>query len=176
LTLTPKTKGSLVGSVGLAVDGQTGFPLAVTVNAARQSNPAFEIAFNSISFKATDTSLFAFAPPVGATVKEMTRPSSGIERHNPPTPSATEIAAASAEYEKLKTEGWAAVVEVPQSQIPSSQLAALKANSYYLNLTKKVSGGRVLSTSLFQILLTNDGRIFAGAVTTQKLLDAAARP
>jgi hypothetical protein len=37
-------------------------------------------------------------------------------------------------------------------------------------------GGRLLSGSLFSVLLTEDGRILAGAVSPQRLYEAAADP
>ena len=40
-------------------------------------------------------------------------------------------------------------------------------------LTTRVDGGRVLQTSLVTVLFTDDGRVFAGAVTADHLLDVA---
>ncbi len=37
----------------------------------------------------------------------------------------------------------------------------------------RVDGGRVLQTSLVTVLFTDDGRVFAGAVTPDHLLDVA---
>ena len=41
-------------------------------------------------------------------------------------------------------------------------------------LTEPVDGGRILQTSLVTVLFTDDGRVLAGAVTADHLLDAAA--
>ncbi len=41
-------------------------------------------------------------------------------------------------------------------------------------LTQRVDGGRLLPTSLVTVLFTDDGRVLAGAVTAEHLLDAAA--
>jgi hypothetical protein len=43
----------------------------------------------------------------------------------------------------------------------------------YSQATTAVSGGRVLSTSLVSVLLTDDGRVFAGAVPASALQSAA---
>jgi len=175
LTLTPKTEGTLVASVSIAIDGVTGVPLAVDVDAVGQSAPAFSVAFTSVSFAPSDPSLFAFTPPAGAVVTQLTAPSAWKGSEQPsPAPSSSEVTAAQAEVTKLKAEGWSAVLQVPASQTLTNGLASFEANPYFTNLTKAVTGGRVFSTALFNILFTNDGRVFAGAVTTQKLLDAAA--
>ncbi len=176
LTLTPKSDTTLISSVTISVDGTTGVPLAVVVNAVGQSNPAFQVSFDSVSFGTSDSSLFSFTPPVGVTVQELPN-SLSVDQMNAlnQPPSAADQAAAQAQFDKLKAQGWSAVVEIPASQIPTQELATIRSNSYFDVLTKPVNGGRVFSTALFNILFTDDGRIFAGSVTTQKLLEAAAR-
>jgi outer membrane lipoprotein-sorting protein len=76
LTLTPKSDTTLVESVALSVDSETGLPLAVKVVAADQEAPAFSVAFSDISFATPDASLFEFTPPETATV----RPAGGKSR------------------------------------------------------------------------------------------------
>ena len=71
LVLTPKSDATLVGSIAVAVDGQTGLPLGVEVKARGQSDPAFRVAYTSLTLGAPDASVFAFSPPPGATVKEI---------------------------------------------------------------------------------------------------------
>jgi len=176
LTLTPKTSGSLVSSVTIAIDGANGVPLSVSINAVGQGSPAFKVSFDSVSFVASAPSIFAFAPPVGATVQELAVPGSADQVNKQmQIPTAADKAAAQAEFEKVKSEGWSAVTEIPSSQIPAQELALIKSNSFFNILTKSVNGGRIFSTTLFNILFTDDGRIFAGAVTKEKLLEAAAR-
>lgn len=77
LMITPRTEGTLIGSVAIAVDGQSGLPLSVELKARGQEEPAFKLAFTSLSLEAPDASLFAFSPPPGATVKEMEVPAHG---------------------------------------------------------------------------------------------------
>lgn len=171
LTLTPKSAGSLVESVTLSIDGTNGLPLGVTVKAVGQSSPAFELAFTSIKFATPDASVFEFTPPTGTKVKEIaspeiTKPAGSTEQ----TPTAAE----QGQLNKLLSEGWSAVVEIPAVQAASA-LAAIKGNPLYGDFTRLVAGGRVLSTALLNVLITDDGRIFAGAVTPQTLLEAAAR-
>ena len=171
LTLTPKSAGSLVESVTLSVDGTNGLPLGVTVKAVGQSSPAFEIAFTSINFATPDASIFAFTPPAGSRVTEVALPTDSKSKGSTePAPTAAD----QAQLSKLQSEGWSAVVEVPAAQA-APVLAAIKGNVLYADLTKPVAGGRIFGTALLNILFTDDGRVFAGAVTTQTLLEAAAR-
>ena len=76
--------------------------------------------------------------------------------------------------QKLQAQGWSAVVEIPAAQMPA-ELAALKANKLFTELTTSVAGGRVFTTSLLNVFMADDGRIFAGSVTIPKLLEAAAK-
>jgi outer membrane lipoprotein-sorting protein len=172
LTMTPKNSGSLIASVELAIDGVTGLPLEVRVMAEGQSNPALEISFNSINYSTPDASIFSFTPPAGSTVSEVAIPT---ELANATDANQAPSAADLAEIEKLKTEGWAAVVQIPANEVPVQLSSLINSNSLFTALTKPVSGGRVFSTALINVLFTTDGRIFAGSVTTQKLLEAAAQ-
>ena len=171
LTMTPKSAGSLVESVTLSIDGANGLPLGVTVKAVGQSSPAFELAFTSINFATPDASIFAFTPPAGTKVTEIATPTNSMPAASAQT---APTAADQAELNKLKAEGWSAVVEVPAAEA-APVLAAIKDNTLYAALTKTVAGGRIFSTALLNVLITDDGRIFAGAVTPQTLLEAAAR-
>jgi hypothetical protein len=47
-------------------------------------------------------------------------------------------------------------------------------NSLYLELTKPVAGGRVFSSTLLNIFIADNGDIYAGSVTVERLLKAAA--
>jgi len=172
LTMTPKTAGTLVASINLYIDGVTGLPLDVRVNAVGQSDPAFEVGFNSINYSTPDASIFSFTPPAGAKVSEVATPT---ELTTATDANQTPSAADQAEFDKLKAQGWAAVAEIPANEVPAQISSLINSNSLFESLTKPVAGGRVFSTALLNILFTNDGRIFAGSVTTQQLLEAAAK-
>ncbi|GAB3127362.1 LolA family protein [Glaciibacter psychrotolerans] len=161
LVLTPKAGDTLVGSVSIAVDGTTGLPLSVDVHAVGQSAPAFEIAFTDLSLAAPSASLFTFTPPAGVTVKEQSLPTMNAM----PTPDATAVP------HTVIGSGWSAVLELPPGTVPAS----LTSSPLYPELTQAVTGGRVFSTSLANVLLTTDGRVFAGAVSTARLQAAAAQ-
>lgn len=178
LVMTPKTSGSLVESVKLAIDAEFGLPLAVTVKAVGKADPAFEVAFASISFNKPASNLFDFTPPAGATVEKLDAKSLEGQLSQTEKPAAKAIdpsdrAEAEAEIERLRSEGWAAVAKLDADRVPTEFTTALRANRLYEELTRKVDGGRLFSTTLFNIYFADDGAIFAGAVTLDRLLESA---
>ena len=175
LTMAPRTSGSLVESITLSVDAATGLPLSVVVRAVGQSKPAFDVAFDSITFAKPDAANFNFVIPTGAKVEEVLVPTQAeLAKRMTKSPTAADEAQAKVEMQKLQAQGWSAVVEIPAAQMPA-ELAALKANKLFTELTTSVAGGRVFTTSLLNVFMADDGRIFAGSVTIPKLLEAAAK-
>lgn len=179
LVLEPRDADTLVGEIVVSVDGETGAPLAASVTASGADEPAFSVAFTDISFEAPDASVFAFTPPEGTDVTE----------HVVPIPTAAELEQCKAEAEAgsagdsgsrmprpiVHGEGWSAVVELPAGGAGADGAAGLgaEASAMLETLTEPVDGGRILSTSLVTVLLTDDGRVLAGAVTADRLLAAA---
>ena len=186
LVLVPKQTGSLVASVRIAIDSETFLPLGVWVYAAGQDSPAFESAFTSITFATPDSSVFAFTPPAGATVTQHALPvmpaprttsgySSGVGQQTASSPKPTVIG-----------HGWTTVVEasglpslvdgLPQGSGGSSGSSTTALN-LLLKASTPVSGtygsGRIIETSLLTVMLLDDGRVLAGAVTPAVLEQAA---
>ena len=160
LRLTPGDADTLVGSVVLSVDAETGLPLAVSVTAKGESDPAFSVRFSKISFDSPDPSLFEFTPPSGTAVTEKTlpgdAPAEAATAHTEPT---------------VVGDGWDAVIVIPANDAGGSP-----ADDPLLDqLTTKVDGGRVLSTSLVSVLIADDGRLLIGAVGSDTLQAAAAQ-
>jgi len=174
ITGAPRNAGSLVASVTISVDAATGLPLAVVVKAVGESTPAFEVAFESITFAKPAASNFNFVVPAGSKVEEVPVPTrDALEKLAAgKAPTAADKARAQAEAEKLIAQGWSAVVEVPTDMVPA-QITQLKENTLFTELTKPVAGGRIFSTTLMNVFIADDGRIFAGSVTQQRLLEAA---
>ncbi|MEH0111182.1 hypothetical protein V6N00_15825 [Tersicoccus sp. MR15.9] len=169
LVLTPRTSGTLVGSVHIAVESTTGLPLAVDVYAKGQTDPAFHVALTSLDLRAPDPSVFSFTPPAGATVTQQQLPTSSHFSH-PLTPAKQQ--AAKAKAAKLAATGprWDAVTVIPAARVPGD----LARSPLVAQLATPVPGGRLLSTSLVNVLLTDDGRVITGAVPASTL-EAAAR-
>ncbi|MFE4226780.1 outer membrane lipoprotein carrier protein LolA [Arthrobacter sp. NPDC056886] len=169
LVLTPKSDATLVGSIAVAVDGQTGLPLGVEIKARGQADPAFRVTYTSLTLGAPDASVFTFSPPPGATVKEIPvqEHKRGKDSGNATAPAAKD----SARKPAVTGSGWDSVVEFPaRTASPASDAAALLEQA-----TVPVQGGRLLSTALVNVLVLDDGRVVAGSVPLERLQAAAAQ-
>jgi outer membrane lipoprotein-sorting protein len=169
LVLTPDPTDTLIGSISIAVDAQTGLPLQVQVAAAGQKDPAVSIGFTSLDLSTPAASLFEFTPPKGATVKELKTGSTK------PKNQAEQPAAGAKPTETVTGSGWDAVVTVSGTSKTEASLAKLQTSPEYGELTTAVGDGRVFHTSLFNVLFTSDGRIVAGAVSVARLEAVAAQ-
>jgi outer membrane lipoprotein-sorting protein len=171
LVLTPKDTRSTIAKVTIGIDGTQHVPLEVQVFAKGYAPPAFKIGFTDVNFTRPDAQRFAFTPPPGAKVTE----SSGThtpERSGAATPPKTAVIG----------KGWTSVVAVrmPQQQATKGDSGDGRSLDAFLGALPRVQGswgsGRLLQSRLFSVLLTDDGRVLAGAVTGQQLLSAAADP
>ena len=173
LVLAPSEPGSLIGSVRVAIDAEQGVPTRLQVFAAgHPGRPALEIGFSEVTFTEPDADVFTFTPPADATVRE------GFGQD---PAGASDGAAGSGVGDApvaVVGEGWTTVVV---TQAPA-QLTDGGDNqgslAQLLALMPQVSGswgsGRLLTTRLFSVLLTDDGRLFAGAVDGDRLQAVAA--
>jgi outer membrane lipoprotein-sorting protein len=156
LVLTPKTDATTIGSVRIAIDATTGLPLEVQVLARGASSPAFDTRFKDISYAVPAASRFDFTPPSDA--KVTTKTVTPGDRSKAPTSRATT-------KPTITGSGWASVVTVAASAVPSG----LASNPTVARLATPVAGGRALHTALVNVLLTDDGRVLAGAVPLSTL-------
>ena len=177
LVLTPRSDQTLVGSVTIAVDAETGLPLALDVRARGQESAAFRSAFTELSLETPDAQRFVFTPPPGATVEERTldelpeKDGGGTDAEGENGSTGDASPGAPETEPTVHGTAWETVVEMPAGD---GAAAALTAEPLLAAATTSVAGGRVLSTSLLTVLLTDDGRILAGPVTTERLLALAA--
>lgn len=162
LLVKPRSTGTLVDSAAINVDAETGLPLAITVRAKGQSDPAFSLSYTELELGAPDASLFTFVPPEGAKVTEQTLPSSNSKPAGSPP--------ASKHATKTTGVGWESVVSLPAGALPT----AVFANPQISQALQPVKGGRALTTALVNILVLDDGRVFAGMVPLDRLESAAA--
>jgi len=181
LILTPRTKDTLIGELRFAIDGENGVALAASITARGASVPAFDVAFSRVSFDAPDAALLAFAPgdDVAVVEKEIPLPSpEALARAHSDAAQTdaaqTDAAEADAAEPTVVGEGWSAVVVSPQTE-ESAALSGLDPEQLgMLNaVTTAVDGGRVLQTSLVTVLITDDGRVLAGAVPAARLVEVA---
>lgn len=176
ITMTPKSNQSLVASATISIDAATGLPLAARIMAVGQSTPAFEVAFESITFATPAASNFNFTPPAGTRVIEVPAPTEAdLMRELGNVPALPSEADAKAKIEDLINQGWGAVAKVPAAQVPAELRALQAENKLYTELTKPVAGGRIFSSALLNIFFADNGDIYAGSVTVERLLAVAQR-
>lgn len=162
LVLTPKDSASLVGQVRISVDATQFVPLAARVIAADGSD-AISVTATSVDFSRPDASIFAFTPPPGADVSELKPPAASAERPAKGTAKPTVVGS-----------GWTtvAVTKLDPTKADQTVTALLKS-------LPEVSGswgnGRLLSTTLVNAVITDDGRVAVGSVTPERLYAALAR-
>jgi outer membrane lipoprotein-sorting protein len=198
LVLSPKSSGSLVGRVSIAIDASNNVPLRVQVFARGASTPAFQVGYTAVSFVRPAPANFTFSPPAGAKVKTVTVPSDSSQHKS----SAAQRKAAS--QVQVIGKDWLSVAVLPasvlsevtgssasgaagqvaQSAVPggtagggSGETAAILRT--LIGAATPVHGawgsGQLLHTSLLSVLITNNGHVLIGAVTPSVLENAAAQ-
>lgn len=181
LLIEPRTDATLVGKVAIAVDGATGMPLSVQVTARGADTPAFSSGFTSFSLDAPDPSVFAFTPPPGSTVKELPVPDKPghpatagdpAKNHDPANAHGPGDPGDARENTDVTGTGWETVVGTSRGSAAAAE--SMLQDPLLSQATVAVPGGRLLSTALLNVLVTDDGRIFAGMVPPERLQAAAA--
>ncbi len=194
LVVKPRSEHSTVGSVQISVDATTGMPLALQVLAKGSTDPAYEVAYTSISFDQPPASTFAFTPPPGVAVTEVSSPAdllpvstwntrhrgapSGTPGAPDTTPPATDGSTtpttgtpAAEPTARTVGEAWDSVMIVSGMPV-TGQLRNLLSDAPAVTLA---DGGqaRLISTKLVNLLYLSDGRIVLGAVDADALKAAA---
>ncbi|WP_222854323.1 LolA family protein [Fodinicola acaciae] len=181
LLIQPKDNRSLVGQVRVAIDGATKLPLQVEVFAAGAGKPAIKVGFSQVNFSAPSADNFTFTPPPGTKVNQQNTPKKQL-----PDPKKKIQSLPANERPNVVGTGWTSVVV---AKLPAGALSGQPAQGDrregqqsvqgILNSLPKVSGswgsGRLLSSSLFSALITDDGRVLVGAVKPELLYAAAAQ-
>jgi hypothetical protein len=175
LRITPRSTGTLVDHVQIAVDAANGMPLQVSVFARGHAAAVLRSGFTAVDFTRPAGSVFTFTPPKGSAVKQLTVPGSQL---HPGSAGSTEKGLPGGRNSlrpKVIGTGWTSVVEIPAGATGTASLSDPQTAALIRQLTTPVAGGRALRTTLLTVLLTDDGRVLAGSVPLQALQDAAAR-
>jgi hypothetical protein len=150
----------------------------VQILARGRSAPAYEIGFTDVQFRAPAASVFAFTPPPGAKVTER---SLGQVAQHERAAQAQGRATLAAGRPAVLGSGWTSVVVLRNVDLGSGGSGGSRDTlGTLLQAAKPVQGafghGRMLQTALVTGLLTDDGRLYVGAVTPAALQAAAAQP
>ncbi|QIQ03257.1 LolA family protein [Streptomyces liangshanensis] len=182
LVLKPKQSGSTVESVKIAVDAKTGTPLKFTLAPSSGGKAVVDVGFTQVDFAKPAASTFDFTPPKGAKVTQ------GDEAHRgdaaaPKLPKGGEgrEGAGKATPPTVIGKGWSSVYAFtsPDGAPTAKDTAGLpkEAQGFLDALGDKVTGkfgsGTVYKTRLVNALMTDDGKIYVGAVTPATLVKAA---
>jgi outer membrane lipoprotein-sorting protein len=184
LVIKPKDSGSTVGQVTVAVDAKTGLPLKFTLTPASGGAAVVDAGFTQISYAKPAASTFDFTPPKGAKVTEEDATGaperhsgdsgrsggfSGDEGFAPGGPDGLDVIG----------EGWTSIAtfDTGGEGVPSGSEAGGAFGGFLDSLGDKASGkfgeGTVFKTRLINALITDDGKVYVGAVTKDALVKAA---
>ncbi|MFD9332892.1 outer membrane lipoprotein carrier protein LolA [Streptomyces sp. NPDC060028] len=189
LVLKPKASGSTVASVKIAVDAKNGVPLRVQLLSTEGGKPIVDAGFTKVDFAKPAADSFAFTPPKGAKVNEGGAGGHGKGEHGlgaldsiPGLSGLTGGAGGKGET-KVLGEGWASIARIETGaqknlkDLENDKNAPKEAKQFLDALGDKVSGkfgeGRVFKTRLVNALITDDGKVYVGAVTKDALVKAA---
>ena len=158
LVLTPlPTERTLLREVRIAIDAQMRQPLRMVVLGNGSTAPALQVGFTELTYGAQDPALFTFTPPPGATVEQR-------------QPGQRDQAAAD---RRVVGEGWDTVVIRKRT---AEQGGRPEGAPDLSTVGTPVSGpwgsGRLITTAVGTAIVTDDGRIAAGAVPEQLLNEA----
>ncbi|MFF8830701.1 outer membrane lipoprotein carrier protein LolA [Streptomyces sp. NPDC015131] len=185
LVIKPKQSGSTIGSITIAVDADNGVPLKFTLTPSGGGKAAVDAGFTKVDFGRPDASTFTL--PRGTRVTE--EPASGDAGHgkgDKGDKGAKDLPGAGVlpggpEGLNVIGEGWTSIAELKApgggvpSELPSD--APAEAQQFLDALGDKVTGkfgsGTVFKTRLVNALMTDDGRVYVGAVTPEALVAAA---
>ncbi|MFJ9099592.1 outer membrane lipoprotein carrier protein LolA [Streptomyces sp. NPDC102405] len=185
LVIKPKDEGSTVGQITVAVDSKTGLPLKFTLTPASGGSAVVDAGFTQVSFAKPAASTFDFTPPKGAKVEEgdaakTPEHSRGSERSEGfGKGSAHEPGKGGPEGLNVIGDGWDSIAtfDTGGQGVPSGSEVGGDVGGFLDSLGDKVSGkfgeGTVFKTRLINALITDDGKVYVGAVTKDALVKAA---
>ncbi|MFB8084466.1 outer membrane lipoprotein carrier protein LolA [Streptomyces sp. NPDC055992] len=186
LVLKPEQKGSTVESVTVAVDAENGVPLKFTLRPSSGGKAVVDAGFTSVDFGKPAASSFTFTPPKGAKVTEADdAKAKGHEKEARKAAEKAQGDLGTFEGEgapKIIGKGWNSIAEFRTpggAALPSeaSKDVPAEAQQFLDALGDKVTGkfgsGTVFKTRLINALMTDDGRVYVGAVTKDALIAAA---
>jgi outer membrane lipoprotein-sorting protein len=178
LLIKPKASGSTVGAISIAVDSKTGLPLKFTLTPASGGAAVIDAGFTKVDFSKPAASTFDFSPPKGTKVTEGDE-AKAEGRADRAQPKGGEDLGKEFQGLDVIGEGWSSIAQFDTGGegMPSESSGAGDAGRFLDSLGDHVTGkfgsGTVFSTRLVNALITDDGKVYAGAVTKDALVKAA---
>ncbi|MER6105335.1 DUF2092 domain-containing protein [Streptomyces sp. NPDC001832] len=188
LLIKPRQSGSTIGSVTVAVDAKNGVPLKFTLLPSSGGKAVVDAGFTKVDFAKPPASSFTFTPPKGAEVTEADDAKTEQKADGAgglgmfPGGEGLSAGGQGAGDMKVIGEGWNAIAEISTpggTGLPTKKSGDVpaEAQQFLDTLGDKVSGkfgsGTVFKTRLVNALMTDDGKVYIGAVTPNALVKAA---
>ncbi|WP_237706817.1 LolA family protein [Kribbella flavida] len=178
LRLVPRTGKTTVGSVTLAIDSKTWVPLEVTVLPRTGKDPAVQLGFSSVSFDVPAASTFAFTPPKGVAVTEKKLPAITPKKADPAKPGAPKALPKTdpkkaADRPTVIGQGWESIVVLRDVKLPRGNAALDQLLANARTVQGSWGSGKILTSKMVSVLITDDGRVLTGLVTADTLAAAA---
>ncbi|WP_406061129.1 DUF2092 domain-containing protein [Streptomyces sp. NBC_01077] len=190
LVIKPKQAGSTVESVKIAVDAANGTPLKFTLASVEGGKPVVDAGFTKVDFSKPAASDFTFKAPEGAKVTEGAAEKAAEEADGAKeNPFGDELPGGLGDAFGLGAgsdkggvnvigEGWTTIAKIDSgAPAPKTDEAPKEFQGLLDSLGDKVTGkfgsGTVFKTKIVNALLTDDGKVYVGAVTKDALVNAA---
>lgn len=184
LVVTPRHADvTTVGAIRIAVDAKTGVPLKFTLTSASGGKAVVDIGFTKVSFGKPSAGTFTFTPPKGAKVTEADtrgRPADDAATKDLKGTRVPEGFAGRPTEHTVIGSGWDSIAVVKTGGLPQGAEKNGRdrgpeslLNSFGTHVSGAFGSGTVFHTRLVNALLTDNGTLYAGAVTQSALTDAA---
>ncbi|MGW3442876.1 LolA family protein [Streptomyces sp. NPDC001076] len=188
LVIKPKQSGTTVGAISIAVDAKTGTPLKFTLTPSSGGAAVVDAGYTQVSFAKPAASTFDFTPPKGAKVTEGDKAGkagedSGTDQRGKAsgTPGHGSAKGLDKSGFDVLGKGWNSIAVLDTGSkggVPTGSASGGGDLSGFLgSLGDPVSGkfgkGTVFSTRLINALITDDGKVYVGAVDKAALVKAA---
>ncbi|MFE7774356.1 outer membrane lipoprotein carrier protein LolA [Streptomyces sp. NPDC057445] len=194
LVIKPRQSGSTISSIKVAVDAENGVPLKFTLLPSDGGKAAVDAGFTKVDFSKPAASTFDFTPPKGAKVTESDdlnamekgAPKAPAAPKSPRSPGSPEEFEGMEDFNGLNVigKGWTSIAELAAPggeglKAPKAGEGDVppEAGKFLDALGDQVKGdfgtGTVFKTRLVNALMTDDGKVYVGAVTKDALIKAA---
>ncbi|WP_306321092.1 MULTISPECIES: DUF2092 domain-containing protein [unclassified Streptomyces] len=185
LQIKPKQSGSTVGAVTVSVDAKTGTPLKFSLTPAGGGAAVVDAGFTKVDFAKPAASTFDFKPSKGTKVTEADDSMRHERAAEPDAFKGDAFKGGGLDDLNVIGKGWTSIAELKMpkeagglaSGAAGSADMPPEAQKFLSSLGDRVKGefgsGTVYSTRLVNVLITEDGKAYAGAVTKDALVKAA---
>ncbi|MFJ8060865.1 outer membrane lipoprotein carrier protein LolA [Streptomyces sp. NPDC096142] len=183
LLIKPRQSGTTVGAISVAVDARTGLPLKFTLTPASGGAAVVDVGFTQLSLAKPAASTFDFKTPKGAKVTTEDGATKAAPDHSAPFGGTGRTDKGLGKGDDAPTvigKGWNSIAtfDTGGQGVPTGSSAGGGDLGGFLgSLGDQVKGdfgkGTVFSTRLVNALVTDDGKVYVGAVTKSALVKAA---